>query len=126
MFTLFADGAKWTTIEPPEKSILNDGDMLRCSAHGNPSPRYVWINALDNSTTEGATYVVNVCQGYQFNRLDLQCIATNHVSGKLHASSYNLMIEVDRCTCQLSTIGESSNIDIYPVFTCYASSYARS
>jgi uncharacterized protein (DUF2126 family) len=96
---MFKDGVKSTKVELPMKSPLDDGDVLTCSADGNPSPRYEWINTLNNSTTEGANYVVNVCHKYQFNKLELQCIAKNNVSGKEHMSSYNITLDVNSSSC---------------------------
>lgn len=59
---------------PRSLSIVEYGDRLECSAHGNPTPVYRWTNVETNRSTDGSVYKLNRTND---NEHTFQCTATN-------------------------------------------------
>ena len=110
LFTSYQDGVKKSSIiKPPSKLILEPGDVLRCSADGNPPPSTRWKDLLDNSTTEGEEYTVKACNR---SRLVLQCTNKNIISNKEYSSSASITLDVKFISCDAQK-GYGSTTDKY-------------
>jgi len=77
-------------------SLLKQGDLLRCSSDGNPSPEYTWLDATTGQRLHGGEQLTfDVCRHFNCETkcaqnnatVILQCVAT--VAGQHWTSSIN-------------------------------------
>ena len=63
----------------PQGPELQPGTVLICTASGNPSPSFDWLNLSDNTTTEGAQFTVPDYNECANNNYEVICRATNEI-----------------------------------------------
>ena len=77
----------------PEGTNFQPGTVLTCTASGNPSPTFQWIDLADNSTTNGAVFTVPVYNEGGNNNHQVICRATNEIRS-LTYTTYSDVIDI--------------------------------
>ena len=77
----------------PLKALYDVGDVLECSAGGNPEPDYTWIDLGDNTvlSTESSLVLTSSQAG---QTIFLQCIASNRIRGSVQELAANTTVTV--------------------------------
>ena len=77
----------------PVRASHKFGEVLSCTANGNPSPSYQWKNFMTNSTVNGNELsIVNRLSTSHI--LFYQCVATNSVAGKSVMATKNISFTI--------------------------------
>ena len=77
----------------PVRASYKLGEVLSCTANGNPSPSYQWKNLLTNSTVNGNELGI-VDRLVTSNILIYQCVSTNSVAGKTSMATQNISFTI--------------------------------
>jgi len=83
----FVDASRDLQISPI-KSNYQAGDIIHCSAEGNPEPSIQWRNLVSGTVIQGAVLVIS--EDILVNTHMFQCIASNEYNGEKHTITYNI------------------------------------
>ena len=70
------------------------GNVISCSADGNPPPTVHWKNFVTGNVTHGSELAV-VKSFSNFQTLSFQCIASNKVDKKLASAAMNISFTIN-------------------------------
>jgi len=65
-------------LQLSSRPIYHPGDIIQCSAEGNPEPSYVWKDLVSGRVTEGA--VLDISEEMADDNYTFQCTASNQYS----------------------------------------------
>jgi len=82
----------WITVDGPRnlrispiQSIYHPGDILQCSAEGNPTPSYQWTDLVSGNVTKRA--FLDITEGMLDETHTFQCTASNRYNGLIYATT---------------------------------------
>lgn len=77
---MFSSDSPKNLIIEPKKSVYVVGDQLTCSANGNPTPTYEWMEIETNRTVSGSVLIIESYLVSDENH-SFRCTAFNTVDG---------------------------------------------